>query len=228
MFCSSVSIFRGGGGLKSRGLGILLADSCFRLFLFMIYTPRETVDPSASPSPQSQGWKNSFSNTHPSPYTALIVTAACLIHLLIHVVLAFYISAIHPSFLEAYATFLGVQSAIVASTQYIPQIYTTWKLQHVGSLSIPMMCIQTPGSFVWAASLATREGVAWSSWITYIVTGLLQGTLLFMCIMFEARDRKSGQKLVSTSRYSAVGTTVGYESEDEGEEAQLLSESQRS
>lgn len=127
--------------------------------------------------------------------------------------------------LEPYATFLGVQGALVASIQYIPQIYTTWKLQHVGSLSIPMMCIQTPGSFVWAISLATREGTAWSSWITYIVTGIFQGTLLAMCIVFDARDRKSSRKSVRKSvstNYGAVDTTMGYESEGEGEETQLL------
>lgn len=53
-----------------------------------------------------------------------------------------------------------------------------------------MMCIQTPGSFVWAASLASREGTKWSSWITYVVTGVLQGALLAMCIIWELKDRK--------------------------------------
>ena len=33
---------------------------------------------------------------------------------------------------------------------------TTWKLQAVETLSIPMMCIQTLGIFVWAGSLAVR------------------------------------------------------------------------
>lgn len=48
------------------------------------------------------------------------------------------------------------------------------------------MCIQTPGSLVWAASLAQRLGVeGWSAWGVYVVTALLQGTLLVMGIYFE-------------------------------------------
>jgi len=90
-----------------------------------------------------------------------------------------------------WANFLGVQATILASLQYLPQLWTTWKLKHVGSLSIPMMCIQTPGSFVWAISLAMREGTKWSSWLVYVVTGSLQGMLLAMCIAWEVRARKS-------------------------------------
>ena len=200
----------------------------------MIYFPRQTVNPSVLYTSQSQRWKNLFSNTHPSPYAALIVTFACLLHFLILLILAFYLSAVHPGILEPYATFLGLQATILASTQYIPQIHTTWKLQRVGSLSIPMMCIQTPGSFVWAVSLATREGTAWSSWVTYVVTGLLQGLLLFMCIMFELRDRKAGQKQqqqpASTSSEGdpGEGTHLLQESEeDPGEETALLQASER-
>lgn len=49
-----------------------------------------------------------------------------------------------------------------------------------------MMCIQTPGSLVWAASLAAREGVkGWSVWGVLVVTACLQGTLLVMAIYFE-------------------------------------------
>lgn len=51
-----------------------------------------------------------------------------------------------------------------------------------------MMCIQTPGSFVWVASLAARFGwEGWSTWGIYLVTGVLQGCLLGMAITFEIR-----------------------------------------
>jgi hypothetical protein len=54
-----------------------------------------------------------------------------------------------------------------------------------------MMCIQTPGSFVWAASLAARLGTeGWSAWGVYVVTGCLQGSLLVMGIYFELMERK--------------------------------------
>ena len=101
------------------------------------------------------------------------------------------------------------------------------------------MCIQTPGSFIWALSLASREGTKWSSWITYVVTGVLQGCLLVMCVMFELRERRAKAKRVeinisgaagalnSTPRYRSIDTANGEErgsgeSSDEGEERPLL------
>jgi hypothetical protein len=54
------------------------------------------------------------------------------------------------------------------------------------------MCIQTPGSFVFAASLAVRLGPGgWSAWGLFIFTGLLQGCLLAMSLWFIWRDRNA-------------------------------------
>lgn len=57
-----------------------------------------------------------------------------------------------------------------------------------------MMCIQSPGSFLFAYSLATRPGVNWSSWITYLCTGILQAVLLGMCIAWRMREKKEDRK----------------------------------
>jgi len=60
-----------------------------------------------------------------------------------------------------------------------------------------MMCIQTPGSLVWAASLAAREGAkGWSIWGVLLVTASLQGTLLAMAIYFEYFRPDSKRKTV--------------------------------
>ena len=49
-----------------------------------------------------------------------------------------------------------------------------------------MMCIQTPGSLVFAGSLAARLGKeGWSTWGVFVVTACLQGTLLFLAVYFE-------------------------------------------
>ncbi|KAF8430474.1 hypothetical protein BGX38DRAFT_1251892 [Terfezia claveryi] len=226
----------GGFNCFAAGLGVAQVGAqwaCFVviILLFMIYVPRDTeILELASPSLRS--WKNSLSNTHPTASTALIVSFACLVHFVVHLIFALYIAAIRPNSLVSYANFLGVQATILASVQYIPQIYTTWKLGHVGSLSIPMMCIQTPGSFVWAISLAMREGTAWSSWITYVVTGILQGCLLAMCVMFDIQERRSKAKGVGAvvngalSGYGAVDTSRRQQGEygngDEEEERPLL------
>jgi len=172
---------------------------CFAviLALFLIYFPRANPLEPAAPS-------SSLS----SPKVAVAVAVASAIHFVAMAAASFYLSLLHshsstgdpnspspPSdVLVKWANFLGLQSMVVASLQYIPQLYTTWKLKHVGSLSIPMMCIQTPGSFVWAVSLAFRQGTKWSSWVTYVCTGILQGALLARCIVWELKERAQRKK----------------------------------
>ena len=91
-----------------------------------------------------------------------------------------------PASLQSWSNFCGILAAILSSIQYFPQIYTTVKLRCVGSLSIPMMCIQTPGGFVWAASLAARLGPkGWSTWGVLLITATLQGLLLVLSVFFE-------------------------------------------
>lgn len=112
--------------------------------------------------------------------------------ILVHVIFIYRF----PRLLRPCAEFFGIAGTMLAAIQFLPQIYTTWKLQAVGSLSIPMMCIQTPGSFVWVGSLAARLGVAgWSTWGIYLVTGVLQGGLLVMATWFEIRDRRNREEM---------------------------------
>lgn len=49
-----------------------------------------------------------------------------------------------------------------------------------------MMCIQTPGGFLFAGSLAARLGWGgWSSWGVYVLTAIMQGFVLVMAIRYE-------------------------------------------
>lgn len=89
-----------------------------------------------------------------------------------------------------WATFLGVLSAVLAAIQYTPQLWTTWKAKTVGALSIPMMCIQTPGAILMVWSIAVRPGTNWTSWITYATAGIMQGSLLIMCLCWKVRQGK--------------------------------------
>lgn len=155
-----------------------------RLFLFLLFFPSAT--PLAPPSkPTSQ----------PSLRTAIAVFLTCILHLILVFIVSVVIIYRVPSHLALWANVLGIIGTCLAAIQFLPQIYTTWKLQAVESLSIPMMCIQTPGSFVWVGSLAARFGwEGWSTWGIYLVTGVLQGCLLVMGITFElrkARKRRS-------------------------------------
>ena len=125
-----------------------------------------------------------------------MVTAISVAHGVITFILSIYFILLHPDALQPWADFLGIFSTVLASIQYLPQIYTTYTLKAVASLSIPMMCIQTPGAFVFAASLAARLGPeGWSAWGVFVVSGCLQGTLLVMGIYFEQQDRRRKSKL---------------------------------
>lgn len=71
-----------------------------------------------------------------------------------------------------------------------------------------MMCIQTPGSFVWAASLAARFGPSgWSAWGVYVVTGTLQGTLLVMGSWYEIQQRRKERKEIESRIDEVVNAT---------------------
>jgi hypothetical protein len=73
-----------------------------------------------------------------------------------------------------------------------------------------MMVIQTPGSFVWAGSLAVRLGKeGWSIWGVYLVTGCLQGCLLVMGIYFELQARKTGNDFETDVSYITLETSIG-------------------
>ncbi|CAE6425670.1 unnamed protein product [Rhizoctonia solani] len=76
--------------------------------------------------------------------------------------------------------------------QYTPQLHRTWHAKTVGSLSIPMMCIQTPGAVLMVLSIALREGTDWTSWAPYAAAGIMQGMLLLMCLRWKRRQAKLG------------------------------------
>lgn len=152
----------------------------FRLLLFLLFFPNATsLHPTKASAPK------------PSFRTALVVAGICVLHGFLTAVLNVVIINKYPDASQSYANVLGILATVLASIQYLPQLYTTFKLKAVGSLSIPMMCIQTPGSFLWAGSLAARVGWAgWSTWFVYVVTGILQGGVLGMGIFFELRNRR--------------------------------------
>jgi len=234
---SDVACFAGLLGIFQVGVQC----TCFYviLCLFVVYFPRitssthPTLPEGASPKPNGLP---SITDPIPSYKTAITVTAICVLHALAVAIASLVIMLSFPSHQQVWANVLGIMAALLASIQYFPQIYTTFRLRRVGSLSIPMMCIQTPGSLVWAASLAVRLGKeGWSAWGVYIVTACLQGTLLAMGIYFEylvpKKDGLPVEVVDDVDRANARGerhatSTEEWEAEDGGaaptEETPLL------
>lgn len=127
------------------------------------------------------------------------------------------------SVLYSIASINGLLSTLLTVIKYVPQIYTTYTLKHPGTLSIGMMCIQTPGGFVFTATLFFTKGSHWSSWVSYLVAALLQGVLLAMCLYYEYFHNK-GQDAELAERL-AVERIIAenlQEQEIDGEEAAPL------
>lgn len=99
-----------------------------------------------------------------------------------------------PKHTQTWADVLGTIAGVLAAIQYLPQIYYTWKLQDLKSLSVATLVIQAPGAFVFALSLGLRVGVAgWSTWLVYLVTGALQFVLLAMAINWWFMERNAAK-----------------------------------
>jgi hypothetical protein len=156
------------------------------MLLFLIFFPR-------NPQPSEMDEQDANIPTWKEAVLVLAVSLTFFIVALFGSVIFVYAASSH---VRGWANFLGLLATALAAVQYIPQILMTWKLQETGSLSVPMMCIQTPGSFVFAASLAVRLGPGgWSAWGSLIFTGILQGCLLAMSLGFVWRDRKAAKDL---------------------------------
>ncbi|KAL9129034.1 MAG: hypothetical protein Q9217_002404 [Psora testacea] len=176
------------------------------LLLFLLFFPHAT--PLTAPNKPG---------SRPSYRTAIVVFVICILHAALIFIISLIVVYLHHASVRPWAHFLGVFGTLLAAVQFLPQIWTTWKLQQVGSLSIPMMCIQTPGSFVWVGSLAARLGWGgWSTWGIYLVTGVLQGCLLIMCVGFEVRDWKRRKHDLKN------GGIVTLENENEADERTRL------
>lgn len=68
-----------------------------------------------------------------------------------------------------------------------------------------MMMLQTPGTVLFVYSLMVRPGTNWTAWVTYMVTGILQGTLLIMCIVWHFRNKMLGVSDLSAEPIDAQG-----------------------
>ncbi|KAI9641713.1 hypothetical protein NHQ30_009569 [Ciborinia camelliae] len=223
--CRTVSTFECAAGL----LGIAQVGVqwlCFSiiLILFLVFFPRTPTLPSLDYNKQQHTWR-----------TAVTIALVCLFHGFVTIVVSVSLALARPNFLGGWANVLGIIATILAGIQYLPQIWLTYNLGHIGSLSIPMMLIQTPGSFVWSASLFARLGSGgWSTWGVFLVTGCLQGCLLAMGISFELKARRARQNSAggASNGRCIVGYIAGsreHDTDDEGgttvESTPLLSES---
>ncbi|KAL1311836.1 hypothetical protein AAFC00_001911 [Neodothiora populina] len=152
--------------------------------LFLIFFPRKALTHPDEPHDPDMPKKSS----------AVIVAATTLITFLTVIILSTVFLLNSRDLLYSWANTLGIMASILSIVQYVPQLWTTWKLKHVYSLSLLTMMIQVPGSFVFAFSLWLRVGWhGWSTWLVYCVTGTLQAALLLMAFYFSRTNKVVGE-----------------------------------
>lgn len=155
--------------------------------LFLIFFPTEpSVDLSSSTASLTK-------TPPPKKRDALIVGSTTLASLLGVGIISIAIVNSYPHHTQSWADTLGSIAGMLAMVQYLPQIYFTWRMGDVKSLSIITMLIQVPGAFLFAFSLWQRVGwEGWSTWLVYIVTGILQAVVLGLAITYYLRARRRG------------------------------------
>lgn len=162
--------------------------------LFLIFFPTEpSVDLSSSTASLTK-------SAPPKKRDAIIVGVATLITLLTIGIISIAVVASYPHRTQSWADTLGSIAGVLAMVQYLPQIYFTWRMGDVKSLSVITMLIQVPGAFLFAFSLWLRVGwEGWSTWLVYIVTGILQAVVLGLAITYYFRGRNAAQEEDETS-----------------------------
>ncbi|KAK0636711.1 hypothetical protein B0T17DRAFT_485853 [Bombardia bombarda] len=185
-------------GIAQLGVQWICFTFIFVLFLVFFRYNLATDHDNGEPT---ETQNNEEVENQPRWQDAILVASLTLVHGLAVIVITGILATVSPGGLTTWANVLGLMAAILAGVQYVPQIWTTYRLKHVGSLSIPMMCMQTPGGYLFAGSLFARLGWAgWSSWGIFVLTATMQGALLYMAIYYEiqARNRQDSRSPIQT------------------------------
>lgn len=116
--------------------------------------------------------------------------ASALTFVLINALLAGLLSTIWRAMRAAQwiGFLLGLAGTACVIVQWTPQIWTTWKLKAVGSLSLLMLLIQLPGTLIVIYFQGFVNSAHWSTVLPYIVTAIQFFILIALCLFFLARD----------------------------------------
>eukprot|EP01129_Flabellula_baltica_P002475 TRINITY_DN12290_c0_g1_i1.p3 TRINITY_DN12290_c0_g1~~TRINITY_DN12290_c0_g1_i1.p3 ORF type:complete len:105 (+),score=5.97 TRINITY_DN12290_c0_g1_i1:526-840(+) len=83
---------------------------------------------------------------------------------------------------------MGYVSTACIVLQWSPQIWVTFKNKSPGSLSLPMLLIQAPASFLVIYYQAVIHQTPFSTWAPFLIRGLQQFILIALIIIFMIMD----------------------------------------
>ncbi|KYQ88470.1 hypothetical protein DLAC_11183 [Tieghemostelium lacteum] len=123
----------------------------------------------------------------------LVSLGLTIVFLAIGLAMAFKLGSRNES-MHIYAFSLGILASILVFFQWLPQIYTTWISQEIGSLSVLSLCIQAPGAL---AVVFFQWKQNWSTWFPYLATAIQAFVLIGICAYFKIRDKRNANKYQS-------------------------------
>lgn len=110
--------------------------------------------------------------------------------------------------LMVWSGILELTILVMFLAHYIPQIYETYRLKKVGSLSLVTLGMMCPGTFLWTAYLAFQPSLTNNGesnahqvetglmksqvmvWLPYLIVGFMQFFLLIIGIYYERYQKK--------------------------------------
>jgi len=174
--------------LKNQTIPRLLLPFSFRFILYFRKFP-DSLKVNDTNAHLSDVWKLSL-----SVRKTVFSFALALLGLFIFIFLIFDIPS-RAAILCAGA--LGIFSLVLNCFQFLPQIHETYQSGRVGALSTSAMAMQAPGSLLFSYTLARSPGTNATTWMAYAVGGLLQATLLALCLHLKRKQR--GDYFIVTS-----------------------------
>jgi hypothetical protein len=149
----------------------------------------------AQPSPPTTRFARLWDwlNRHEFALSLLGFITYILVALIVFSAIGLYIDLVdgdNSSQAIFYARVMAFLAVALNIAQWAPQIWVTARNRHVGSLSIIMLALQTPGGLLIVFYNAFIDPSDWSTWLPFIFSASMQFILLVMCIAFTYRDWK--------------------------------------
>ena len=103
-----------------------------------------------------------------------------------------YVGGIGDNTIKIYAQALGIAAAVANVLHWSPQIYYTgFVLKSVKNLSVLGLAFQFPGSVLIVIFQGFVNHADWSTWAPAFLSGLQQGILIVLCLVFMWRDYRA-------------------------------------
>jgi len=176
----------------SQLLSILIC-SIFVLVLYVIHFDHKWAEQEERESGRALGseWRR----------TKLILIVFLIVHLFFAGLLCVLIFTLglDASVTHGYGVSLAIFASLLVSFHWLPQIYETYRLKTLGSLSFIMLALQSSGSVLTAFNLSSHGG--WDVWLPYVVAAAMMYVLVFQGIAYWWRDRQHKKFLLKNSRF---------------------------